>query len=110
MERLRELDMRSVESMWRSLVYDHGDGSQKGRSCAIRVLAAERTDGPSQRRRVASTRSVASGRPGCLTRPVPASRQQVSQHYAGLSHNAQMAGTHYCYGAYLQQNLRDSSI
>ena len=47
-ERLRELDMRSVESMWRSLVYDHGDGSQKGRSCAIRVLAAERTDGPSQ--------------------------------------------------------------
>jgi hypothetical protein len=40
---------------------------------------------------------------------VPASRQQVSQ-YVGLSHNAQMAGTHYCYGAYLQQNLRDSSI
>ena len=81
----------------------------KGRSCAIRVLAAERTDGPSQRRRVASTRSAASGRPERLTRTVPASRQQVSQ-YAGLSHNAQMAGTHYCYGAWLQQNLRDSSI
>ena len=81
----------------------------KGRSCAIRVLAAERADGPSQRRRVASTRSAASGRPERLTRTVPASRQQVSQ-YAGLSHNMQMAGTHYCYGAWLQQNLRDSSI
>ena len=40
---------------------------------------------------------------------MPASRQQVS-HYAGLSQNSQMAGTHYCYGAYLQQNLRDSGI
>ena len=81
----------------------------KGRSCAIRVLAAERADGPSQRRRVASTRSAANGRPERLTRTVPVSRQQVSQ-YAGLSHNMQMAGTHYCYGAWLQQNLRDSSI
>ena len=42
-------------------------------------------------------------------RNVPAPRQQVS-HYAGLSRNVQMAGTHYCYGAYLQQNLRDLSI
>ena len=75
----------------------------KGRSCAIRVLAAGRTDGPSQRRRVASTRSAASGRPERLTRTVHASRQQVS-HYAGLLHNAQMACTHYGYGAYLQQN------
>ena len=76
----------------------------KERPCAIRVLAAERIDGPSQRRRVVSTRSAASGRPGRLTQTVPASRQQVS-HYAGLSHNAQTAGTYYCYGAYLQRNL-----
>ena len=110
MERLCERDMRSVESVWRSLVYDHGDGSRKGVHMPfVCYLAAERTDGPSQRRRVASTRSAASGRPERLTHPLPASRQQVS-HYAGLSHNAQMAGTHYCYGAYLQQNLRDSSI
>jgi hypothetical protein len=81
----------------------------KGRPRAIRVLAVERTDGLSRRRRVASTRIAASGRHERLTRTLPASRQQVS-HYAGLSHNTQMAGTHYCYGAWLQQNLRDSSI
>ena len=76
----------------------------KGRSCAIRVLAAERTDGPSQRRRVASTRIAASGRHERLTRTLPASRQQVP-HYAGLPRNAQMAGTHCCYGAYMQRSL-----
>ena len=44
----------------------------KGRSCAIRVLAAGRTDGPSQRRRVAPSRRVSSGRPERLTHTVPA--------------------------------------
>ena len=37
-------------------------------------------------------RSVTSGRPERLTHTAPASRQQVP-HYAGLSHNAQIAGT-----------------
>ena len=99
--------MRSFGSGWCSLVYDHGDGSRKGVHVPFvckrpGVQTAQASAG------VASTRSVASGRPERLTRPLPASRQQVSN-YAGLSHNAQMAGTHYCYGAHLQQNLRDSS-
>ena len=42
---------------------------------------------------------VASGRPERLTRTVPASRQQMRD-----------CRTLYYYGAYLQQNLRDSSI